>query len=121
MAAAGERPSGPDDVTTDQNGDRIREREYRGPQEDIVFSIHEIVNVRVPYGNKQQLLVRGTIIDETQNFYTVRYRDPRPDMNIPGKNFCERLIRKKDEFILSKIDPSHYNQYVVDAHAEPRR
>jgi len=117
-------PWGPGDPTWDENQDRrIRERSVSGPQ-DFMFSVGEIVNVAIPYENKQVRLVEGTIIDETLNFYTVRYCDPRPDRNIAGQKFCDRRVRKDDEITLSKHvhsqshtgqgpDKTYYNPYTV--------
>ena len=125
-------PWGPGDPTWDENQDRrIRERSVSGPQ-DFMFSVGEIVNVAIPHKNRQPFMVPGEIIDESLNFYTVRYRDPRPDMNYPGQNFCDRPVRKDDEVTLFKHgqsqshavtgpDKKNHNPYTVRRHARHKR
>jgi len=103
MAAANEAPPGPD-TARNEDGNIIRERARWGPQ-DFTFFIHEIVNVRIPYGKNKHFFVKGEIVEESKCFYLVKYKNPSPEGNIPGKNFCIDAINKKNHIILSKIGP----------------
>jgi len=116
-------PFGPADTTYDNNGHRILQRSGRGPL-DRIFSFGEIVWVAIPQKNRQPFMVRGEIIQESLYFYTVRYRDPRPDMNYPEQNFCDRTVRKDDEVNIFKYvksqshavigpDKKNHNPYKV--------